>query len=116
VTESTTADWYKVTMISGEYKAKGKALEESFEAQFEYHGSKDGAALFSRRDEKSATWEYYFTPEAMAFSLGLIKEYAWGQQYAWGQACPAPAATLKNLSFCKGNAGHKYAYLVQPSS
>jgi len=114
--EGTAASWYKVTMTSGEYKAKRKALEDSFEAQFEYHGSKDGAALFLRRDEKSATWEYYFTPEAMAFSLSLVKEYAWGQKYAWGQACSAPSATLKNLSLCKGSAGDKYAYLMQPST
>jgi hypothetical protein len=41
----------------------------------------------------------------MAFSLGLVKEYA------WGQACSAPSATLKNLSLCRGRAGDKYAYL-----
>jgi hypothetical protein len=110
VNEGTAPGWYKVTMDSGDYKANGKALEDSFETQFEYHGSKDGAALFSRKDEKLATWEYYFTPEAMAFSLGLVKEYA------WGQACSAPSATLKNLSLCRGRAGDKYAYLVQPSS
>jgi len=114
--ESTAVGWYKVTMISGEYKAKGKALEDSFEAQLEYHGSKEGAALFLRRDEKTDTWEYYFTPEAMPFSVDVLKEYVWGQEYAWGQACSAPPATLKNLSLCKGNAGDKYAYLVQPSS
>ena len=116
MSESTGVGWYKVTMITREYKAKGKALEDSFEAQLEYHGSQDGAALFLRRDQKSDTWEYYFTPEAMAFSLDVIKEYAWGQQYAWGQDCSAPSATLKNLSLCRGDAGDKYAYLVQPSN
>jgi hypothetical protein len=110
VNEGIAPGWYKVTMDSGEYKAKRKELEDSFETQFEYHGSKDGAALFSRKDEKLATWEYYFTPEAMAFSLGLVKEYA------WAQACSAPSATLKNLSLCRGSAGDKYAYLVQRSS
>ena len=114
MSESTGVGWYKVTMITREYKANGKALEDSFEAQLEYHGSQDGAALFLRRDQKSDTWEYYFTPEAMAFSLDVIKEYAWGQQYAWGQDCSAPSATLKNLSLCKGEPGDKYAYLVQP--
>ena len=113
--EDTAVGWYKVTMVTGEYKAKGKSLEDSFETQFEYHGSKDGAALFLRRDERAATWEYYFTPEAMAFSLGIIKEFAWGQEYAWGQACSAPSPTLKNLSFCRGKTGDKYAHLVQPS-
>ena len=108
--EGIAPGWYKVTMDSGEYKAKRKELEDSFETQFEYHGSKDGAALFSRKDEKLATWEYYFTPEAMAFSLGLVKEHA------WSQACSAPSATLKNLSLCRGSAGDKYAYLVQSSS
>ena len=114
--ESSAVGWYKVTMISSEYKAKRRELEDSFQSQFEYNGSPDGAALFSRRDEKSATWEYYFTPEAMAFSVDLIKEYAWGQQYAWGQACSAPPATVKNLSLCRGKPGDKYAYLLQPSS
>lgn len=113
VNESTAVSWYKVTMISREYKAKGKALEESFEAQLEYHGSRDGAALFLRRDEKADTWEYYFTPEAMSFSTDVLKEYAWGQDYAWGQACSAPSAGLKNLSLRKGSAGEKYAYLVK---
>jgi len=113
--ESAAVGWYKVTMNAGEYKAKGKDLEDSFETQFEYNGSKDGAALFFRRDEKTATWEYYFTPEAMTFSSAVLKEYVWGQQYAWGQACSAPAAGLKNLSLCRGSAGAKYAHLVQPS-
>jgi len=102
-------------MTSREYKANGKELEDSFELQFEQNGSQDGAALFLRKDEKTATWEYYFTPEAVAFSQSVLKEYVWGQEYAWGQACSAPAATLKNLSLCKGSAGNKYAYLVQPS-
>jgi len=114
VNESPAGDWYKVTMTSAEYKAKGKGLEQSFESQFEYHGANDGAALFLRRNEKSATWEYYFTPEAMAFSTGILKEYAWGREYAWGQACSAPPATLKNLTLCKGKAGNKYASLLQP--
>ena len=112
VSESTAATWYKVTMITREYKAKGRALEDSFETQRRYNGSKDGAALFLRRDEKSDTWEYYFTPEAMAFSLDIVKEYVWGSEYAWGQACPAPSATLKNLSLRRGESGDKYAYLV----
>jgi len=112
--EASAASWYRVTMTSREYKAKGKGLEDSFETQFEYHGSKDGAALFLRKDEKLATCEYYFTPEAVAFSQSILKEYAWGQEYVWGQTCSAPAATLKNLSLCKGKAG-KYAHLV-PSS
>src|SRR5215467_4964404 len=59
--ETSAMGWYKVTMITREYRAKGKALENSFESQREYHGSRDGAALFLRRDEKSDTWEYYFT-------------------------------------------------------
>jgi hypothetical protein len=96
-------------MTTREYKAKGKALENNFETQLAYHSSTDGAALFLRRDEKSDIWEYYFTPEAMAFSLDIVKEYA------WGQACSAPSATLKNLSFCKGEPGDKYSYLMQPS-
>lgn len=116
MSEKTAVGWYKVTMSTREYKANGKALEDSFERQCDYHGSKDGAALFLRRDEKSDTWEYYFTPEAMAFAVDVIKEYAWGKDYAWGQACPAPAATLKNLSLCRGEAGSKYAHLGQPSS
>lgn len=106
--EGTASAWYKVTMNSGEYKARGRALENSFETQFEYHGSKEGAALFSRKNERLTTWEYYFTPEAMAFSQDLVKEFA------WGQACSAPA-NLKNLSLCRGTAGDKYAYLVQES-
>ena len=116
MSQSTTVGWYKVTMVSREYKAKGKALEDSFRDQFEQNGSRDGAALFSRRDEKSDTWEYYFTPEAMSFALDVVKEFAWGQDYAWGQACSAPPATLKNLSLVRGEPGDKYAYLVQPSS
>ena len=112
MSEGTAATWYKVTMITREYKAKGKALEDSFETQRRYNGSRDGAALFLRRDEKSDTWEYYFTPEAMAFSLDIVKEYAWGSEYAWGQACSAPSATLKNLSLRRGESGDKYAYLV----
>jgi hypothetical protein len=115
MTEGTAPGWYRVTMTSREYKAKGKALEDTFETQFEYHGSKDGAALFSRRDERAATCEYYFTPEAVAFSQGLIKEFAWGQEYAWGQACSAPPPTLKNLLLCRGKPGDKYAHLVEPS-
>jgi len=115
VNESTVGGWYKVTMNSGEYKAKRTALEDSFETQFEQNGSPDGAALFSRRDEKSATWEYYFTPEAMAFSIDVVKEYAWGKDFAWGQACSGPP-TVKDLSLCGGSAGKKYAYLVQPSN
>jgi len=103
-------------MVTREYKARGRALEDSFETQRESHGSENGAALFLRRDEKSDTWEYYFTPEAMAFSLDILKEYAWGNEYAWGQACPAPPATLKNLSLRKGEPGDKYAYLVSDSS
>jgi len=103
-------------MTTSEYKAKGKALENSFETQLQYVATKDGAALFLRRDEKSDTWEYYFTPEAMAFSLDVVKEYAWSKKYAWGQACSEPSATLKNLSLCRGEAGDKYAYLVQPSN
>ena len=59
---------------------------------------------------KWATWEYYFTPEAMAFSLDVVKEHT------WGQACSAPSATLKNSSLCRGRAGDKYAYLVRPFS
>ncbi len=110
--ENTAVGWYKVTMTSREYKAKGKALEDSFETQLMYHGSRDGAALFLRRDQKADTWEYYFTPEAMPISQDVLKEFVWGQEYAWGQACPAPAATLKNLSLRKGNAGDKYAYLT----
>lgn len=113
VTEGTAVDWYRVTMTSREYKAKGKELEDSFELQFEQHGSLDGAALFLRKDEKTATWEYYLTPEAVAFSQSLLKEYVWGQEYAWGQPCAAPSATVKNLSFCKGNPGNKYAHLQQ---
>jgi hypothetical protein len=113
--ESSAVGWYKVTMVTREYKAKGKALEDSFETQLEYHGSKEGAALFLLRNEKSDTWEYYFTPEAMTFSLDLVREYAWGKAYAWGQACSAPSPTLKNLSLCTGEPGDKYAYLVQPS-
>ena len=31
--ESTVKGWYKVTMDSGEYKAKRTALEDSFETQ-----------------------------------------------------------------------------------
>jgi hypothetical protein len=116
VTESTARGWYKVTMDSGEYKAKRTALEDSFETQFEQHGSPEGAALFSRREAKSATWEYYFTPEAMAFSVDVIKEFAWGKEYAWGQDSPGPPATVKDLSFCGGNAGKKYAHLVEPSN
>lgn len=111
--ESSAVGWYKVTMVTREYKANGKALEERFEIQREYNGSKDGAALFLRRDEKTDTWEYYFTPEAMAFSLDIVKEYAWSKEYAWGQACSAPSATLKNLSLCRGESGDKYAYLVR---
>lgn len=110
VNEGTAVGWYKVTMDSSEFKAKGKELENSFETLFKYQGSKDGAALFFRRDERLATWEYYFTPEAMAFSIDLVKEYA------WGHACSAPSAKLKNLSPCKGSPGAKYAYLVQPSA
>lgn len=115
MTEATNAGWYKLTMIAREYKSKGKELEDSFEAQFEYSGSSEGAALFLRKNERAATWEYYFTPEAMAFSVAVIKEFGWGQDYAWGQACPAPPATLKDLSLCKGNPGAKYAYLLQSS-
>ena len=111
--EVAAAGWYKVTMVTREYKARGKALEDSFESQLEYHGSREGAALFLRRDERSDTWEYYFTPEAMAFSVDVIKEYAWGKSYAWGQSCSAPAPSLKNLLLRKGDAGHKYAHLVQ---
>lgn len=114
VTQGTDAGWYKVTMTSREYKAKGKGLEDGFEAQFEYQGSNEGAALFVRSNEKAATWEYYFTPEATGFSQGVIKEFAWGQEYAWGQACSAPPPNLKGLSLCKGKAG-KYAHLLQPS-
>ena len=114
--ETSAVGWYKVTMVTREYKAKGKAMEDSFETQHIQNGSKDGAALFLRRDEKSDTWEYYFTPEAIAFSLDVVKEHAWGKEYAWGQACSAPSATLKNLSLCKGEPGDKYAYLVQSSS
>ena len=114
--ESTVKGWYKVTMDSGEYKAKRTALEDSFETQFEQHGSPDGAALFSRRDEKSATWEYYFTPEAMAFSVDVVKEYAWGKEFAWGQACSGPPANVKGLSLCGGSPGKKYADLVRPST
>jgi hypothetical protein len=114
--KSAAVGWYKVTMISLEYKAKGKELEDSFETQLEYSGSKEGAALFLRRDEKMDTWEYYFTPEAMSFAVDVVKEYAWGKEHAWGQACSAPSPTLKNLSLCRGNPGDKYAYLVQPSS
>ena len=113
--KNTEVDWYRVTMTTREYKAKGKALENNFETQLAYHSSKDGAALFLRRDDKSDIWEYYFTPEAMAFSVDIVKEYAWGKEYSWGQACSAPSATLKNLSFCRGEPGDKYAYLVQPS-
>ena len=102
-------------MVSREYKAKGKALENSFEDHRQNHISKEGVALFLRRDEKSDTWEYYFTPEAMAFSLDIVKEYAWGKAYAWGQACTAPSASLKNFSLCRGEPGDKYAYLVQAS-
>lgn len=116
MSESPAVRWYKVTMTTREYKAKGKSLEDSFATQLEYQVSKDQAALFLRRDEKSDTWEYYFTPEAMAFSLDIVKEYAWSNDYAWGQACPAPSAALKNLSLCRGEPGDKYAYLVQPSS
>lgn len=114
--ESTAVGWYKVTMTTRDYKAQGKALEDSFETQRQYHSSRDGVALFLRRDEKSDTWEYYFTPEAMAFSLDIIKEYAWGKDYAWGQPCPAPSASLKNLTLRRGEAGEKYAYLVQAST
>ena len=78
----TIKGWYKVTMNSGEYKAKRVALEDRFETLFEQHGSPGRGRSLSRRDEKSATWEYYFTPEAMTFSLELIKEYAWGKEYA----------------------------------
>ena len=53
---STVVGWYKVTMTTSEYKAKGKALENSFETQLQYVATKDGAALFLRRDEKSDTW------------------------------------------------------------
>ena len=115
MSEGTAVGWYKVTMTTREYKANGKALEESFETQRRQRGSEEGAALFLRRDEKSDTCEYYFTPEAMAFSTDVVKEYAWGKEYSWGQACSAPSATLKNLSLCRGEAGDKYAYLVQPS-
>jgi hypothetical protein len=115
VTEGTAVGWYKVTMTSREYKAKGKDLEDSFETQFEQHGSLEGAALFVRKDEKAATWEYYLTPEAVAFSQSLLKEFVWGQEYAWGQPCAAPAATVRNLSFCKGSTGNKYAHLMEPS-
>lgn len=114
--KSSGTGWYKVTMVTREYKANGKAMEERFETQRKYSGSEDGAALFMRRDEKSNTWEYYFTPEAMAFSLDIVKEYAWGNEYAWGQACPAPLASLKGLSLCSGETGDKYAYLVEPSN
>ena len=110
--ESTAVGWYKVTMTTREYKARGKAMEDSFKTQLDYQSFKDGAALFLRRDDKSDTWEYYFTPEAMAFSLDIVKEYAWGNEYAWGQACSAPSATLKNLSLRRGESGDKYAYLV----
>jgi hypothetical protein len=113
--ESAAVNWYRVTMTTREYKAKGKSLENSFETQLGYQSFKDGAALFLRRDEKADTWEYYFTPEAMAFSLDIVKEYAWSKEYAWGEACSAPPATLKNLSLCCGEAGDKYAHLVQPS-
>jgi hypothetical protein len=116
VSESTVKGWYKVTMDSGEHKAKRRALEESFETQFEQHGSPEGAALFGRRDQKVATWEYYFTPEAMAFAEDIIKEFAWGKEYAWGQACSGPSATVKNLSLCGGRPGNKYERLVQSSS
>jgi hypothetical protein len=112
---STAVGWYKVTMTTREYKAKGKALEESFETQLQYVATKDGAALFLRRDQKTDTWEYYLTPEAMAFALDVVKEYAWGKAYAWGQACSPPSATLKNLTLCRGEAGDKYANLVQSS-
>lgn len=115
MTETSAAEWYKVTMVTREYKANGKALEDSFEMRRKYHGAKDGVALFLRRDEKSDTWEYYFTPEAMAFSLDIVKEYVWGKEYAWGQACSAPSANLKNMSLCRGEAGEKYAYLVEAS-
>ena len=114
MSERTAADWYKVTMTTREYKAKGKSMEDSFETQLGYQSFKDGAALFLRRDEKSDTWEYYFTPEAMAFSLDIVKEYAWSKEYAWGQACSAPSATLKGLFLCRGE-GDKYAHLVQSS-
>ncbi len=113
--ENTAVGWYKVTMTTREYKAKGKSMEDSFETQRQYQSFNDGAALFLRRDEKSDTWEYYFTPEAMSFSLDIVKEYAWGNQYAWGQACSSPSATLKNLSLCRGEPGDKYAHLVQAS-
>jgi len=116
VSESTVKGWYKVTMDSGEHKAKRRALEESFETQFEQHGSPEGAALFGRRDQKVATWEYYFTPEAMAFAEDIIKEFAWGKEYAWGQACSDPSATVKNLSLCGGRPGNKYERLVQSLS
>ena len=112
---STAVGWYRVTMTTREYKAKGKALEESFETQLQYAATRDGAALFLRRDEKSDTWEYYLTPEAMAFALDVVKEYAWGKAYAWGQACSPPSATLKDLTLCRGEAGEKYANLVQSS-
>lgn len=110
---STAGGWYKVTMVTREYKARGKELEDSFETQLHYHGSAEGAALFLRKDEKSETWEYYFTPEAMTFALEVIKEYAWGKAYAWGQDCPAPSPAVKNLSLRKGEPGEKYAHLVQ---
>lgn len=114
--ESSAAGWYKVTMVTREYKANGKTLEDRFETQRKYNGAEDGAALFLRRDEKSDTWEYYFTPEAMPFSLEIIKECAWGNEYAWGQACAAPSSTLKNFSLCRGEPGDKYAYLVNASN
>jgi hypothetical protein len=43
--------------------------------KLQYVVTKDGAALFLRRDEKSDTWEYYLTPDAMAFALDVVKEY-----------------------------------------
>jgi hypothetical protein len=113
--ENNAVGWYKVTMVTREYKANGKALVDRFEMLRKYSGAEDGTALFLRRDEKSDTWEYYFTPESMAFSLDIIKEFAWDKDYAWGQACSAPSATLKNLSLCAGEPGDKYAYLVEAS-
>ena len=83
--ETSTAQWYKVTIPSSKSGSEPKAriLQNDFETLFTINGAPKGAALFRIQDEKLENHFFYFSPGAVAIAHGLIRHFS-------GAPCPAP--------------------------
>jgi hypothetical protein len=83
--ETSTAQWYKVTIPSSKSGSEPKAriLQNDFETLFTINGAPKGAGLFRIQDEKLENHFFYFSPGAVAIAHGLIRHFS-------GAPCPAP--------------------------